>query len=170
MVRVMASGVFDLLHPGHLYFLAQAKKLGDELVVVVARDRTAARLKRQPVIPEEMRREMVEALKPVDRAVLGSLTDIYHTVEELRPNIIALGYDQHFDEAEVERECKRRGLAVTVVRLGELPHDLLGTRQLIDRIVDRFTDGGREGRGTRGDRGRSPAPAPRSSRPEEGGT
>jgi FAD synthetase len=144
MVRVMASGVFDLLHPGHLYFLSQAKKLGDELVVVVARDRTAARLKRQPVIPEEMRREMVEALKPVDRAVLGSLTDIYHTVEELRPDIIALGYDQHFDEAEVERECVRRGIRVTVVRLGELPHDLLGTRQIIDRILDRFTAGRRE--------------------------
>ncbi|MDE1820815.1 MAG: FAD synthase [Euryarchaeota archaeon] len=154
MVRVMATGVFDLLHPGHLYFLTQSRKLGDELVVVVARDRTASRLKRQPILPEEMRREMVEALKPVDRALLGSLTDIYHTVEEVKPDIIALGYDQHFDEAEVERECARRGLKVRVVRLGELPHDLLGTRQIMDRILDRHAAGGRRDRTeTRGEGG-----------------
>ncbi len=144
MVRVMASGVFDLLHPGHLYFLTQSRKLGDELVVVVARDRTASRLKREPILPEEMRREMVEALKPVDRAVLGSLTDIYHTVEELRPDIIALGYDQHFDEAEVERECSRRGLKIRVVRLGELPNDLLATRQILERVLSRYARARRE--------------------------
>ncbi len=160
MVRVMASGVFDLLHPGHLYFLTQSKKLGDELVVVVARDRTASRLKRQPILPEEMRREMVEALKPVDRAVLGSLTDIYHTVEELRPDIIALGYDQHFDEAEVERECARRGLKLRVVRLGSLPHDFLATRQILERVLDRYA-------GTRRDLGG--AGEPRELRRPEGG-
>lgn len=153
MVRVMASGVFDLLHPGHLYFLENAKKLGDELVVVVARDRTAARLKRPPVLPEELRREMVEALKPVDKAVLGSLTDIYHTVEELKPDVIALGYDQHFDEAEVEHECQRRGLPkIRVVRLGELPQDLLGTRQIIQRILSRYGGGPEDGPTSKGGR------------------
>ena len=73
MVRVMATGVFDLLHPGHVYFLEEAKQLGDELVVVVARDQTARRLKHEPYVPEHIRRQMVEALKPVDRAILGSL-------------------------------------------------------------------------------------------------
>ena len=48
---------------------------------------------------------MVEALKPVDRAVLGSTTDIYETVVRERPSIIALGYDQIWNEAEVEAEC-----------------------------------------------------------------
>jgi FAD synthetase len=152
MVRVMASGVFDLLHPGHLYFLSQAKKLGDELIVVVARDRTAARLKRPPILPEELRREMVEALKPVDKAVLGSLTDIYHTVEELKPDVIALGYDQHFDEAEVESECHRRGLKLRAVRLGELPQDLLGTRQIIERILSRWGGGTEDRHASKGGR------------------
>jgi FAD synthetase len=137
MVRVMATGVFDLLHPGHLYFLSEAKKLGDELVVVVARDQTARRLKHEPYVPEVLRREMVEALKPVDRAILGSATDIYATVNEVRPDVIALGYDQQFDEHEIARECARRGVPVRVVRLGPLTHDELATRRIVERILER---------------------------------
>jgi FAD synthetase len=137
VVRVMATGVFDLLHPGHLYFLTEARKLGDELVVVVARDQTARRLKREPYVPEHVRREMVEALKPVDRAVLGSTTDIYETVVREKPQVIALGYDQVWNEKEVERECARRGVPVRVVRVGPLPHNELATRRIVDRILER---------------------------------
>ena len=137
VVRVMATGVFDLLHPGHVYFLTEAKKLGDELVVVVARDQTARRLKHETYVPEHMRREMVEALKPVDRAVLGSTTDIYETVVNERPSIIALGYDQVWNEREVEQECARRGVPVRVVRIGPLRHNDLATRRLVERILER---------------------------------
>jgi len=137
VVRVMATGVFDLLHPGHVYFLVEAKKLGDELVVVVARDQTARRLKREPYVPEHIRREMVEALKPVDRAVLGSATDIYETVLSERPNIIALGFDQVWNEHEVESECARRGVPVHVVRIRASPHNELATRRLVERILER---------------------------------
>ncbi len=137
VVRVMATGVFDLLHPGHVYFLSEARKLGDELVVVVARDQTARRLKHEPYVPEHVRREMVEALKPVDRAVLGSTTDIYETVVREHPQVIALGHDQHWNEKEVEAECARRGVPVRVVRIGPLPHNDLATRRLVERIVAR---------------------------------
>jgi len=137
MVRVMATGVFDLLHPGHVYFLDEAKKLGDELVVVVARDQTARRLKGEPYVPEHIRREMVEALKLVDRAVLGSTTDIYSTVEQVRPDLIALGHDQKWDEKEVEAECARRGVRVRVVRLKARPHDELATKKIVERILER---------------------------------
>jgi FAD synthetase len=137
VVRVMATGVFDLLHPGHLYFLTEARKLGDELVVVVARDQTARRLKHETYVPEHVRREMVEALKPVDRAVLGSTTDIYETVVAERPQVIALGYDQVWNEKEVERECSRRGVPVRVVRIGPLRHDDLATRRIVERILQR---------------------------------
>ena len=137
MVRVMATGVFDLLHPGHLHFLTEARKLGDELVVVVARDQTARRLKHEPYVPEHVRREMVEALKPVDRAVLGSTTDIYQTVVDVRPDIIALGYNQVWNEREVEAECARRGVTVKVVRVGRLAHDELATRKIVERILNR---------------------------------
>ncbi|HZY91969.1 MAG TPA: adenylyltransferase/cytidyltransferase family protein [Thermoplasmata archaeon] len=137
MVRVMATGVFDLLHPGHLHFLEEARKLGDELVVVVARDQTARRLKSEPYVPELIRREMVEALKPVDRAVLGSTTDIYQTVVDLKPDIIALGYNQVWNEREVETECARRGVPVKVVRVGRHAHDDLASRKIVERILRR---------------------------------
>ncbi len=137
MVRVMATGVFDLLHPGHVYFLNEAKKLGDELVVVVARDQTARRLKHEPYVPEHLRREMVEGLKPVDKAVLGSATDIYSTVVDLKPQVIALGYNQIWNEKEIEAECGRRGVPVKVVRLGPDPHDEIATRKIIERILAR---------------------------------
>jgi FAD synthetase len=137
MVRVMATGVFDLLHPGHLYFLREARNLGDELVVVVARDQTARRLKREPYVPEHLRREMVEGLKSVDQAILGSPTDIYQSVVDLRPDIIVLGYDQIWNEREIEAECARRGVPAKVVRLPAMKHDELATRRLVDRILER---------------------------------
>jgi FAD synthetase len=137
MVRVMATGVFDLLHPGHLFFLREAKALGDELVVVVARDQTARRLKREPIVPEHLRREMVEGLKPVDRAILGSSTDIYQTVVDVKPDLIALGHDQIWNEKEIEAECARRGVPAKVVRLPAWKHDELATRRIVDRILER---------------------------------
>ena len=136
MVRVMASGVFDLLHPGHLYYLKEAKKLGDELVVVVATDNTVRKRKHEPITPQEMRLEMVEALKPVDRAVLGREDDMFKTVEEIKPDIIALGYDQDFDEKWLEDELKKRGMDIKVVRIGPLSADLNATRKLIQKIID----------------------------------
>ena len=136
MVRVMATGVFDLLHPGHLHFLESAKKLGDELVVVVATDAMVRRRKHEPVTPQEMRRQMIGALKVVDRAIVGREDDIYKTVEDVRPDIIALGYDQSFREEEVQKELKKRGLNVKIVRLDKdaSGYDLDGTRKIISKV------------------------------------
>ncbi len=135
MVRVMASGVFDILHLGHLHYLRQAKELGDELVVVVARDSTVRGMKHEPVTPEEMRRELVDALKPVDRAILGHEGDIYKTVEDVRPDIIALGWDQPFEPEEIEAECRKRGSQVRVIRLKRLEGDLDGTTKIINKVI-----------------------------------
>lgn len=131
----MASGVFDILHYGHLYYLQEAKKLGDELIVVIARDSTVRRRKREPIMPEELRMKMVQELKPVDRAVLGHEDNPYKTVEEIKPAIIALGYDQEHDEEVLKKELSKRGLDVKVVRIGKYDHDIDGTRKIIDRIA-----------------------------------
>lgn len=136
MVRVMATGVFDLLHPGHLYFLEKARELGDELVVVIAKDSTVRRQKHEPITPEEMRRTMVESLKPVDRAVLGTEGDMYAIVEEVKPDIIAIGYDQPFETEKIEAELEKRGLKATVRRLPYQDGDLDGTRKIVRKIVD----------------------------------
>ncbi len=139
MTRVMASGVFDILHTGHVHYLSEAKKLGDELVVVVATDNTVRRNKHEPITPEKMRLELVESLKPVDRAVLGREGDMYGVVKEIRPDIIALGYDQAFDRSMLEEELAKRGMDIEVVRLGKFEDDLNGTRKIIRKIIDWHT-------------------------------
>ena len=136
MVRVMATGVFDLLHPGHIEYLSEAKKLGDELVVVVARDSTAERFKHRPIVPEAQRVEMVAALKPVDRATLGNEGSIYEILSEVRPDVIALGFDQAHDEARILEECRARGLRTRVVRLPRFVGDLDGTRKIIQKVAE----------------------------------
>ena len=136
----MTTGVFDLLHPGHLHMLEAAKELGDELVVVLARDESATREKHKPVVPEEQRRRMVEALKPVDRAVLGHRGDYYRIVVELKPNIIALGFDQKYDVDAVAKTCAERGHACKVVRLPHFEGDLDGTRKIIEKVAARAAE------------------------------
>ncbi|MEM4389088.1 MAG: adenylyltransferase/cytidyltransferase family protein [Candidatus Micrarchaeia archaeon] len=92
---VLAGGVFDVLHPGHIFFLEQAKKLGDVLVVVIATDATVRRLKkRQPIYPAKARARIVASLKPVDKVVIGSPHDKFAVVRRVKPDIIAFGYDQ----------------------------------------------------------------------------
>ena len=136
MVRVMAQGVFDLLHLGHVHYLCKAKELGDELVVVVASDATVRRRKHEPITPQEMRRDLVASLRCVDSAVIGAEGgDPYAIVEELRPDIIALGYDQAHDEREISAELERRHLRTRVVRLDYHDTDLDGTRKIIQKIL-----------------------------------
>jgi FAD synthetase len=137
MVRVMATGVFDILHLGHLHYLEESKKLGDELVVVVATDTTVRKRKHEPITPEKMRCELVASLKPVDKAVLGREGgDIFEIVKDLRPDIITLGYYQPFDQQNLEKELEKRGLKVKVVRMPHLDHDLDGTRKIINKIIE----------------------------------
>jgi cytidyltransferase-like protein len=119
IVVVMTGGAFDIIHPGHIETLQQAKALGDALVVSVARDSTYEKnKKRKPQHSETLRKELVSALRVVDAAVLGSETDIFETVLLLKPDIIALGYDQFHNEAKISEEIQRNGLATRVVRLG----------------------------------------------------
>jgi FAD synthetase len=135
----MASGVFDILHTGHVHYLTEAKRLGDELVVVVATDNTVRRNKHEPITPEKMRLELVQSLKPVDRAILGHEGDMFSVVSEIKPDIIALGYDQFFDEKALQGELDRRGMKIRVVRLGRYEDDLNGTRKIIRRIIEWHT-------------------------------
>jgi FAD synthetase len=140
MVRVMATGTFDLLHMGHIYYLKEAKKLGDELFVVVARDSTVRRLKHEPVTPEEMRLNLIRELKIVDEAVLGNEDDMYEVLKEIKPDIIALGFDQIHDEGKIEKELKKRKLQAKVVRLPKYSkiEDLNGTRRIIGKIISAY--------------------------------
>jgi len=119
---VLATGVFDLLHIGHLRFLEESKKRGgpgSKLVVVIARDKTVFRRKgKSPVVPEDQRRELVAALRVVDRAILGRQEiDLLGILKEVRPDIVSVGYDQDEIRIAVTRLIRREGLPIRVVRI-----------------------------------------------------
>lgn len=115
---VLAGGVFDIIHPGHIHTLNAAKKLGDVLVVVVATDNTAVKMKkRRPLHTQEQRQELVNSLSTVDLCLIGQEDDIFKTVNHVRPQIIALGYDQVHQEKFIIDGCKKIKLDAEVARL-----------------------------------------------------
>ena len=138
--RVMAAGVFDLLHLGHVHYLTEAKKMGDELVVVVATDVMVAKRKHQPIVPQEQRLALVAALKPVDHAILGSPQDQYVTVAAVQPDVIALGYDDYHVAADLKAELAKRGLGqIEIARCPKFDeNDLNGTRKIVKRILEMY--------------------------------
>jgi len=121
---VLAGGVFDIIHPGHIHTLNAAKALGGILVVAIATDKTAEKMKkRSPLHNQELRRELVTSLSMVDKAIVGHEDDIFQTVKEIKPDIIVLGYDQVHQEKFISDGCKRINLNVEIVRLeSPVPH------------------------------------------------
>jgi FAD synthetase len=135
LIKVVATGTFDILHPGHLFYLTESRRLGDELYVIVARD-VNVKHKPPPIIPEEQRLIMIQALKPVDHAWLGDLHDMFRPVEEIRPDVITLGYNQHFDEKELDAALRSRGLDCRLVRIDRYSGgDLSSSRAIVERIL-----------------------------------
>jgi FAD synthetase len=119
MKRVLVFGTFDIFHPGHEHFLSQAKKHGDELIVVVARDSTVKQVKGElPVRDENYRLSTIEKLDYVDKAMLGHVTeDKYKIIEGIKPDMICLGYDQLAFVDGLEKELKKRGLTTSITRI-----------------------------------------------------
>jgi len=136
-MRVVATGVFDIIHSGHAHFFNAAKEHGDELVVIVANDDTVRKMKGEPILSADMRAEVVSHMKSVDRVVIGRTGDMLDIiVEEIKPDVIALGYDQRlFTTSELEDKLSDRGLKVKVVRLPEMEQDLAGSRKIIAKIM-----------------------------------
>lgn len=118
---VVTTGVFDLLHVGHLVTLEASRTLGNLLLVIIARDVTVQNRKgRKPINSEEDRRKLIEALKPVDAAYLGHTSDYLRIIHRMNPDLIILGKDQKFDIDELRRQLDERGLQdVEVVRLDQ---------------------------------------------------
>jgi len=141
---VLAAGVFDLLHLGHVKFLEEAKKAGgenSELIVIVARDSTVEKRKgKKPVVPEDQRRALVEALKVVDMALLGyEEFDMEKVIEKVKPDVIAVGYDQRTIEEELRKLIRVKGLDIEIVQIGKFEIDELNSSSDIKRkIIETF--------------------------------
>jgi FAD synthetase len=142
---VLASGVFDLLHLGHVKFLEEAKKAGGknaELIVIIARDSTVEENKgRKPIMPENQRRALVESLKVVNEAVLGfEKFDLGDVIERVKPDVIALGYDQADMEKGVQKYVDKHRLNIKVIRIGKFEEDELDSSSKIrQKIVEKFS-------------------------------
>jgi len=139
---VLAAGVFDLLHYGHIRYLEEAKKTGGpdtRLVVIVARDETVRRLKgSDPIIPEDQRRAVIEALKVVDEALLGfEDLDLDRVLQQIKPDIVVVGHDQEAIKAQVEKINKARELDIKIVQVTQFGEDDLNSSSKIkSRIVE----------------------------------
>jgi FAD synthetase len=142
---VLASGVFDLLHLGHVRFLEEAKKAGGEnaeLVVIIARDSTVEKTKgRKPIMSEDQRCALVESLKVVDRTVLGyEHLHIGEVIEKIKPDVIALGYDQEDMYRQVRTYLDKRKSNVKVVRIGRFGENTLDSSSKIkQKIIDKLS-------------------------------
>ena len=141
---VLASGTFDLLHLGHVKFLEEAKKVGgvnSELVVIVARDITVKERKgKKPVMPEDQRRALVESLKVVDDAILGlEGFSIGEVIDKLKPDLIAVGYDQNEIEKEVQNIIEQKKFNIEVVKIGRFgKSELDSSSKIMRKIIESF--------------------------------
>ena len=140
MTKVLASGVFDLLHYGHIRFLEEAKRHGGldaRLVVIVATDETVRKNKgRDPVIPENQRRALVESLKVVDEAILGYKDmDLESVLDRAKPDIVAVGHDQKEIMEQVLTLKDRKGLRLRVVQVGRFGEEDLNSSSKIRRKI-----------------------------------
>ena len=139
MVTVIAQGTFDILHPGHVHYLKEAAAMGDELIVIIAR-RDNVTHKEKPILPDRQRRDMIDALSVVDRAILGDEEDIFVPIEEIKPDVIVLGYDQYHDEDALSQALEARGVDCEIRRAAprarRFEDELLSTGDIVDRILD----------------------------------
>ncbi len=118
---VMTGGTFDIIHTGHIFTFEQARMLGDMLVIVIATDKTVQKFKQHPPTNSQKDRvELIRHLREVDAAIEGSETDFLETIDAIKPDIIALGYDQKHDEKDFYKKLNERGFShVKIVRLKE---------------------------------------------------
>ena len=139
---VLATGVFDLLHPGHMKFLESSKKKGGpdaKLVVVVARDKTVRKRKgRGPILNEGQRLELVASLKTVDKAILGHENmDMHGVLKEIKPDIITVGYDQQEIKKSLLRLLNREGLKIRVVQIAKFGAESLNSSTKLKNKIAR---------------------------------
>jgi FAD synthetase len=136
---VLVGGVFDLIHPGHIHTLKAAKAHGDVLIVVIARTSTAMKIKKERRIyhNEALRQQLVSSLCFVDLAIIGREGTLYDTVEFVKPDVIALGYDQTHTEKEIAENCMRRNLNIRIIRLNT-PIPVTKSSKIKDELGELF--------------------------------
>ena len=118
MATVMIFGTIDIIHPGHVNFMNQAKKHGDKMIIVIARDLNVKKIKGEdPVHDEIHRRREVEHFDRKNKVILGDLEDPFKAIKEYKPDVICLGYDQESFNVNLEEKLKEIGVDAKIIRL-----------------------------------------------------
>lgn len=117
--KVLIAGTFDILHPGHIFLINEAAKLGDVYVIVATDKNREVYSGEVPIVPEQQRLEVMKSLKNVKDAKLGRHdNDTLKTVEDIYPDIILLGPDQKFSVDRLQKALKLKGMnQIEVLRL-----------------------------------------------------
>lgn len=136
MKRILATGTFDILHPGHIYYLKKSKSYGDELHVIISRDNNIKH-KPKPIINEMQRMEMISELKFVDYVHLGDLRDYFNPVIKINPDIITIGFDQKFDIVELKKKLNLLKLTPQIIRIEQKKDNLnlYSSHSIIQKII-----------------------------------
>jgi len=141
--KVMIAGTFDIIHPGHIFLINEAAKLGDVYVIVSTDKNREIYAGEPPIVPQEQRLEVVKNLKNVKEAIIGrSDNNTLKTVEQIDPDIILLGPNQKYDIATLKKGLLARGLDHVDVRRLKLYYDKfeLNSSSLIKKkIIDTYT-------------------------------
>ncbi|MBY9019593.1 MAG: FAD synthase [Candidatus Lokiarchaeota archaeon] len=115
--KVLVAGTFDIIHPGHLYLINEAAKMGDVYVIVATDKNRKIYSGEIPIVPENQRLEVIKSIKNVKEARLGrSDNNTLKTVEEINPDIILLGPDQNYNLEILKRDLNRSGLDHIIVK------------------------------------------------------
>lgn len=132
MEKILVSGKFELIHPGHLHYFKEAGKLSEnsELVVLVARDKN---IDHEPLLNEKERTEVLESLEMVDRTILGfEERSFKKVIEKERPDIVALGYDQNIEE-ELKRIMEKENLNLEIKKISAYKPERYSTSKLVNK-------------------------------------
>lgn len=141
MTTVLACGTFDILHPGHVHYLNECKQLGDFLIVIVGRNTNITKFKGEPPINSEYSRlRMVQSLKAVNLAILGSEGNIYDRIVQLKPDVIALGYDQKPEDKTILTELGKRGFETKIVRMTPHHNEEYKSSKIKHKIIQRHQE------------------------------
>ncbi len=135
MKRVLVGGAFNIIHPGHIFFLKKAKSLGDFLIVVVANDKNVLKSKGYLLFSAEERKMILENLKIVDKVVIGDKSDFLKVVKKEKPDIIALGYDQKINEKDLREKLKTMKISCEIVRIKE-KFGNYSTKKFLEKIIE----------------------------------
>ncbi|MFQ5456701.1 MAG: D-glycero-beta-D-manno-heptose 1-phosphate adenylyltransferase [Nitrospirota bacterium] len=132
---VFTNGCFDLIHRGHIFYLQEAKKYGDRLIVAINSDKSINRIKgdKRPITPEKERALTVASLQAVDYVTIFDKTDPLEIITELEPDILIKGGDWKIEEVIGREIIEKRGGKVFTIP----PIKGVSTTEIIKRIIEK---------------------------------